>query len=352
MTGETPPLVMVQSNAEHILKVKMLGPTVRISVLRKGVPVLNDQYAMSNIKLQEATVDECILETTRVLGTRFVDRGSPLDFANYIRWHVYDTVTKMIYGKGTGMVEQGSEVNGLISEWHRVFTLGGLVASLPWLINPLIHHPLLKKLLMPSKRHNWAQDTTSAFMSAFVDHILRHPAIKERLIEEIDRFDRDGRLSVPVARYDETVAMPYFMACCRETLRLSPSVSMVLPRKVSPGGMFVGGDWIPDCTEVSANPFVLHRNREVFGEDAECFKPERWLDDTAKVRLMEKYFFAFGYGSRKCIGRYLAVFEAQKFFVQVCGLYLSQPCWTDIGVTIAVPNLRCAALRPGTVMSD
>lgn len=163
-----------------------------------------------------------------------------------------------------------------------------------------------------------AQDTTAAFMSAFVDQVLRNPAVKSRLVEEIDHFDRNGRLSSPVVRYDETTAMPYFMACCQETLRLSPSVSMVLPRYVSPGGIFIGDSWVPDHIEVSANPFVLHRNREVFGDDADCFRPQRWLDDDRRVRMMKKYFFAFGYGSRKCIGRHLAVFEAQKFFVQVC----------------------------------
>lgn len=111
--------------------------------------------------------------------------------------------------------------------------------------------------------------------------------------------------------------MPYFMACVRETLRLSPSVSMLLPRYVSPGGMYIGKTWVPDGTEISASPFVLHRDKQLFGDDAELFNPERWLGDVERVRLMQKYFFAFGYGSRKCIGRHLAMFEAQKFCMQV-----------------------------------
>ena len=154
-------------------------------------------------------------------------------------------------------------------------------------------------------------------MSAFVDHVLRNPNVKSRLLNEIDHFNRAGKLSLPVATYEETSALPYFMACCQETLRLSPSVSMVLPRYASQGGMFVGDTWIPDGTEISANPYVLHRDTDVFGEDADTFRPDRWLGDAKQVRRMEKYFFAFGYGSRKCIGRHLAVFESQKFLVQV-----------------------------------
>lgn len=154
-------------------------------------------------------------------------------------------------------------------------------------------------------------------MSAFVDHILRNPAVKERLLEEIDYFDGRGRLSFPVVRYDETTAMPYFMACCQEVLRLSPSVSMAIPRYVSPGGLVVGDVTLQENVEISANPFVIHRSQNVFGEDADAFNPDRWLDDPERVRTMKKYFFTFGYGSRRCIGKHLAVFEAQKFFVQV-----------------------------------
>ena len=171
-----------------------------------------------------------------------------------------------------------------------------------------------------------AQDTTAAFMSAFMDHVLRNPTAKSRLLSEIDKFDRAGKISSPIVNYEETCAMPYFMACCQEALRLSPSVSMLLPRYAPQGGVTIENTWIPDSTEISANPFVLHRNKSIFGEDADSFDPDRWLKDAKQVRTMEKYFFAFGYGSRKCIGKHLAVFEAQKFFVQV-----SSPITPDLG---------------------
>ena len=51
------------------------------------------------------------------------------------------------------MVEQERDVDGLISQWHSVFTLGGLVATLPWLIHPIISSPLFKKRFMPNKYH-------------------------------------------------------------------------------------------------------------------------------------------------------------------------------------------------------
>jgi cytochrome P450 len=40
-------------------------------------------------------------------------------------------------------------------------------------------------------------------------------------------------------------------------------------------------------TVVGINPWVLHRNQDVFGEDVDEFKPERWLgDDVANLRML------------------------------------------------------------------
>lgn len=52
------------------------------------------------------------------------------------------------------MVEEGRDVDRLISEWHHVFTLGGLVATLPWLVNPIIRNRYFKTFFMPSKGHS------------------------------------------------------------------------------------------------------------------------------------------------------------------------------------------------------
>ena len=69
------------------------------------------------------------------------------------RWHIYDTMTRVIYGVPVGMVDKGRDVDRLIGEWHRVFTLGGLIATLPWLLGPIINYIYLKPFLMPSEWH-------------------------------------------------------------------------------------------------------------------------------------------------------------------------------------------------------
>lgn len=162
-----------------------------------------------------------------------------------------------------------------------------------------------------------SQDTSAAFISALMNNLLQYPKVSSNVQAEISAFEREGRLSSPVVTYQETTEMQYFMACVHETLRFSPSVSMILPRYAPAGGMNVNGVWISERTEIAANPYIIHRNIEVFGSDADIFRPERWLGNHEQVRLMHKSSLAFGYGSRKCLGQNIALFESQKFCVQV-----------------------------------
>jgi cytochrome P450 len=45
-------------------------------------------------------------------------------------------------------------------------------------------------------------------------------------------------------------------------------------------------------TVVGVNSWVAHANDEVFGPDAETFRPERWLESKEKASNMERSFMA------------------------------------------------------------
>jgi hypothetical protein len=61
-------------------------------------------------------------------------------------------------------------------------------------------------------------------------------------------------------------------------------LSRVAPR----GGLGVGSRVIPAGTIVSINPWVIHYSKELWGEDADQFNPDRWLGSGATH--LDKYF--------------------------------------------------------------
>jgi cytochrome P450 len=137
------------------------------------------------------------------------------------------------------------------------------------------------------------QDTSAAFISALVNYIIEFPEIGSKVLDEISLFERSGKPSSPVVTYDETVGMQYFMACFHETLRLAPLVSITLPRYAPAGGIYINGSWISERAELAASRYVIHRHTEIFGSDADTFRPERWLGDPDHVRLMHRFSLTY-----------------------------------------------------------
>ena len=98
-----------------------------------------------------------------------------------------------------------------------------------------------------------------------------------------------------------------------------PSTPMIIPRYVSEGGMDLYGQHAPAGSEIGANPYVIQRDRKMFGEDADVFRPERWLEDEGRAAQMEKHILTWGYGTRVCLGKNIALMETYKLMVQVSG---------------------------------
>lgn len=138
-------------------------------------------------------------------------------------------------------------------------------------------------------------------MRSIIYQILKNPTVYRKLLDEFDQAERAGLLSRPNVRYAEAIQLPYFVACCKEGMRLHPSISFPLPRHIPAGGKEIAGKFIPQGYRVGMSPATLHYNTEIFGSDAHAFNPERWFGDG--TQRMDRYMFQFGYGNRNCIGR-------------------------------------------------
>ncbi|KAI2782496.1 cytochrome P450 [Daldinia loculata] len=153
-------------------------------------------------------------------------------------------------------------------------------------------------------------DTTSNSLRAIFYLLLKNPETYNRLREEVESKKQAGELSNPVA-FKEAETCSYLQAVMYEAIRLYPAIGDLLDRNVPEGGMMIDEHYVPAGTVVGTSAWVLHRSQEIWGSDAEEFRPERWLDKENEGTL-KRFFFSFGGGSRTCIGRHISWLEISK----------------------------------------
>ena len=149
---------------------------------------------------------------------------------------------------------------------------------------------------------------------------MTNPRVYNRLQAEIDDFVK--RSNLPKTRIipnSDAETLPYLQAVIKEGLRIWPPVTGLLPKKTPPEGDTINGIFIPGGTDIGCDAWGIHRNRDVFGPDAEIFRPERWLESKGKeLATMEKTVeLVFGYGKYQCLGQNVAWFELNKIFFEL-----------------------------------
>lgn len=131
--------------------------------------------------------------------------------------------------------------------------------------------------------------------------ISKNQKVQSRLREELN----SGKME-----------LPYFNSVIYETLRLYPPIGQIINRLTSRPTM-LGTILIPKGTYVGYNNFATGRDRGVWGEDANEFKPERWGNSMQEIQ--EKYaqakrnaeLPAFHGRKRACLGEKFALLEVK-----------------------------------------
>ncbi|KAI0086777.1 cytochrome P450 [Irpex rosettiformis] len=160
-----------------------------------------------------------------------------------------------------------------------------------------------------------ATDTTSAMMSRILHLLSEHPEVQERLRAEIT--DARGGQDIP---YDQLVQLPYLDAVCKETLRMYPPVPIWFKqarRDVVVPLAFPIRDvnkkeqqqiLIPKGTMVFIGIQASNRYKEVWGDDADEWNPDRWLSPLptsvidAHIPGLYSHLMSFFGGAKSCIG--------------------------------------------------
>lgn len=154
-------------------------------------------------------------------------------------------------------------------------------------------------------------ETTSGLLSFALYYLLKNPDKLQKAYEEVDRI-----LTDPVPSYAQVRSLAYIRMVLSEALRLwptAPAFSLYAKEDTSLAGKY------PMKRGDSVNVLIpkLHRDPQVWGDDAEAFRPERFEDPS---RIPHHAYKPFGNGQRACIGQQFALQEATL----VLGMVLRQ----------------------------
>jgi len=162
-----------------------------------------------------------------------------------------------------------------------------------------------------------AYETTSSALSHTLLALAQFPDVQVKLRKEVTAARREHE----DMGYDDLMALPYLDAVVRESLRLYAPLNFLLritqqdtvlplgtPVKSRDGKKDIHEVALKRNTTILMNLAAVNRDPEIWGEDAELWRPERWLgrkpEDVSKVRIPGVYpgLMTFSAGGRSCIG--------------------------------------------------
>ncbi|KAK4238258.1 benzoate 4-monooxygenase [Achaetomium macrosporum] len=148
-------------------------------------------------------------------------------------------------------------------------------------------------------------DTTSNSSCALLFHAVRTPGVMAKLQAELDAAI-PADLDVPT--FEMVRDLPYLSAVVNETLRVHSTSGIGLPRLIPHDreGVWIKGYYFPPGTVLSVPTYSIHHSKEIWGPDADEFRPERWENLTPRQK---NAFIPFSYGPRACVGRNVAEME-------------------------------------------
>uniref|UniRef100_A0A0D3DKV8 Cytochrome P450 n=1 Tax=Brassica oleracea var. oleracea TaxID=109376 RepID=A0A0D3DKV8_BRAOL len=159
-----------------------------------------------------------------------------------------------------------------------------------------------------------AKDTTSSALSWFFWLLSKNPEAMIKIRQEINnkmpKFDP--------ADLDKLV---YLDGAVCETLRLYPSVPFNHKSPAKPD-VLPTGHRVDDNWKIVISIYALGRMKSVWGDDAEDFRPERWISDNGMLRHEPSHkFLAFSAGPRSCLGKKLTFLQIKTVAVKIIQKY-------------------------------
>ncbi|KAI1077640.1 putative N-alkane-inducible cytochrome P450 [Whalleya microplaca] len=163
------------------------------------------------------------------------------------------------------------------------------------------------------------RDTTGCLLGWVLYFLARHASVYARLRADIlARFGDEQQ-----ADFRSLALVPYLQWVINETLRVATVIPLnerialrdtVLPRGGGPDGE--AAVFVPRGTQVLVPLYAMQHRKDIWGEDVEEFRPERWETHRAGWE-----FIPFGAGARKCLGQQFGRQEVSYVVSRFCQKY-------------------------------
>ncbi|KAH6612491.1 cytochrome P450 monooxygenase-like protein [Boeremia exigua] len=160
-------------------------------------------------------------------------------------------------------------------------------------------------------------DTTGTAMGCILRYLVTNPSALAKAHAELEAADKAGLLSAPIQFEETRQHLPFFVGCIKEGLRLQPPGTNLYARIAPKEGKVIDGHFVPAGTEITSYAYCVQRDRTFYSDDAEQFKPERWLESEQRSFELEAAQFTFGMGPRVCLGKDVAVMEMYKLLPEI-----------------------------------
>ncbi|KAF4628675.1 hypothetical protein G7Y89_g9476 [Cudoniella acicularis] len=155
-------------------------------------------------------------------------------------------------------------------------------------------------------------EATAITISSIFYFILKNPRCYAKLKEELSTLPSSSPIT-----FNQAQSLPYLNACINESMRLHVTERFPRGREVPKGGIKICNHFVPAGTTVSVYVDIAHHRKEIFGEDVDVFRPERWLENEENASRMQATLLSFGSGKFGYLGKNLSRLEVLKFVPSV-----------------------------------
>ncbi|XP_045493110.1 cytochrome P450 4d2-like isoform X2 [Colias croceus] len=160
-----------------------------------------------------------------------------------------------------------------------------------------------------------ATDTSAVSIGFTMKLLAKYHHVQEKVYDELQTVLGDTKRSI---QREDLSQLVYLHRVIQESLRLYPSVPFIV-RKIEKDTV-LHGSILPAGSGCIASIWGTHRNPKYWGQDAECFDPDRFLPHRNKLPHPSCYL-PFSSGPRNCIGYQYAMMSMKTSLATILRHY-------------------------------